>query len=199
MVTAVAAASLLAKGAVAAGAVSASTAVATIGASTLTVGNIASGLSIASTALSGFQSFQQQGAAADAARLASEQRAREMRLSASRERTQSAIEEAERERRLRRALASQRARFAGAGIDYTTGSPVLIQDQTAGQINREQRIADLRSDLQVSSLNRSASAELRAGSSQASTLRSDGRTSLLGTVGTVAQQGGQLLDTIRGQ
>lgn len=207
MVEAVALGSILASGATATGAVSASTVIAggtTVlwaggGASTfggLTMGALSTGLSVASTALSGFQQFQQMGAAADAERMASQDRARELSLANKRERTQSAIEEAERQRRLRRALAAQRARFAGAGIDYTTGSPVVIQDQTAGQINRESRIAKLKTDLTISSTNRQKQQELRAGSASGAALDSKSQTGLIGTLSGVGGQVGDLRELL---
>lgn len=148
-----------------------------IGAATL--GQIGSGLGIAGQ----FLSMQQQSAQADVAyqaQLAASRaeldaartRASESSLAAQRERTQAAIEEAERQRRLRRTLAAQRAAFAGSGIDPYTGSPVAIQEQTAGQINRESRLAELTSADRISSINRQRLGHLGLGKSRAVSLLS---------------------------
>lgn len=182
------AASVLSAGATAATAAGISTTVATIGTTAITVGNIASVLSAAGTLASGVAGLSDASSAASAARAASEDRAREIGLANQRERTQAAIEEAERQRRLRRALAAQRARFSGAGVDFTTGTPQLIQDQTAGQINRESRIAGLRTDLATSSALRQQEQELRQGGLRSQSIRSEARTGLLSTAGTFVGQ-----------
>ena len=85
---------------------------------------------------------------------ASRARFAESELGTQRERTQAALEDAERQRRLRRTLASQRAAFAGGGIDPFSGTPVTIAEQTAGEINRESRLAQLATEDAVSAINR---------------------------------------------
>ena len=122
--------------------------IATAGIAGVSFGTIASGLSLAGTAFSMFEGMSQADAAYDAQVAASRAQMEATRVEmqqadvdAQRVRTQAAVEDAERQRRLRRTLASQRARFAGGGVDLTTGTPVSIQETTAGEINREGRLA----------------------------------------------------------
>lgn len=160
----------------------------------ITFGQIATGFAAASSALSAFQGFQAQRGAASAAEASSREAANELRLQAQQEKTQSAIEAAERERRARRVQAAQRASFAGR-VDTSSGTPALLQDQVAGQINREGRIADLSSGLTVSRLGRQASSEIRAGSSRASSIRSKASSSLVSSLGGSLDQIASLRET----
>lgn len=124
---------------------------------------IGAGIGAIGTVLSGIQGAQAQRAAGRTEQAASEARARELRLRGARERTQSAIEDADRQRRLRITLATQRARFAAGGIDPQTGTPVRIQEASISEILRQERQAGLFSSLSVSALNRQASQEIQAG------------------------------------
>lgn len=119
----------------------------------------------------------------------------ESQLSAQRERTQAAIEEAERQRRLRRTLASQRAAFAGGAADINSGSILAIQDDAANEINRESNLAAFASDQQVSAINRQGQAQLSSGLSEsvslissASATKAKTASDTLSQVGTVASQ-----------
>lgn len=151
-----------------------------------TLSTIGTGLGLASNVIGGIQEYQTIRNQAKAEETASEERAADIRLQVQQERTQQAIEQAEREKRLRRALASQRASFAGAGIDPNTGSPLNIQQQTTGLINREQRLSDEASSFTQSVLNLNAEREVRGGYARASGLRSKATTSLISTFGKVS-------------
>ena len=124
---------------------------------------IGAGIGAIGTAISGIQGAQAQKAAGRADQAASEARARELRLKGARGSTQSAIEEADRQRRLRITLATQRARFAAGGIDPQTGTPLRIQEASISEILRQDRQAGLFSSLSISALNRQAGQEVRAG------------------------------------
>jgi len=186
MATAIAAGSLLSS---AGGAVAGlSSAGAFLGIQAGTFFAISAGLGIAGTALSGFQQSQAAEAEAEAQQIASRQRARNLEFQVEQEKTQSAIEEADRQRRLRRTLASQRAAFGAGGGDPFSGSPVKIQEDTTAISERDQRRSDLTSSLRINSLQQQASQELRAGQFKASAARRRGKTSLLRTGSQVAGQ-----------
>jgi len=186
MATAVAAGSLLAG---AGGAIAGTNATAfTIGSTAVSFGALSAGLGIAGTALSGLQQSQAADAEAEAQELASQQRARNLDFQIEQEKTQLAIEEADRQRRLRRTLASQRAAFGAGGGDPFSGSPVKIQQDTRNISRRDQNRSDLKSSLKINSLGQQRSQELRAGSTRAASARRRGRTSLLQTGAQVAGQ-----------
>lgn len=160
-----------------------------------TLSSISTGVSLASQLFSGIQSFQQADAAAEAQEIASEQRAAEIRLQSQAESTRQAQLDLERQRRLRRTIASQRA--ATAGVVSETGSILNIQQQTASQIQREGRLSEFQTDLNINALTRQALSETRAGQNLAIGTRSRARTSLL-SVGTDVARGTQgLLETIK--
>jgi hypothetical protein len=154
-----------------------------------TVGTVASYASAAFTLFSGIQSYSQAKSAASAERGASQSRARELQLEMQQERTQNAIEDAERARQLRRNLASQRA--AGAGIVDETGNILNIQNQTMSESQRNENLAGSVSDNTVANLNRQAMSTLRAGENAYAAGMSKASTSLINTVTTV---GGQIGD-----
>lgn len=151
-------------------------------------------LSIGATAVAGVGEFQAGRAAAKAEKIAAQERSAEFKLQAQQEKTQAATEASDRERRLQRALASQRAAFAGAGVDFSSGSPLVIQQQTAGEINREGRISELRSGLAVSNLNRQSASTLRAGETAASARRFGATVSLIKTGSRLGQLGADFRD-----
>lgn len=159
-----------------------------------TAGTFGTALSIVGTAVSGFQKFQAQKNAGRAERLAAEARERELRLKSKREETQASIEEANRQRRLRTTLAEQRARFGGAGIDASSGTPLRIAEQSISEIARQDRQAGLFSSLTVSSLNRQATQEANAGRAAQSAANSQAFGSLISTGVSVAGQVGDLAD-----
>lgn len=156
---------------------------------------VASTASLVSGAFQGISSFMQAQDAADAQEMASQQRARELRLQAQQESTQSAINEAERQRRLRRTIASQRA--AGAGFVEESGNLLNIQQQTASQAQREGRFAELQSSLSINQLNRQALSEVRAGQNQAIATRSKAFTNLAGSLIDVSDQAFDIKDTLK--
>jgi hypothetical protein len=184
MATAIAAGSLLSAGASAAAGASATAF--TLGSTAVTFGNIATGASLLSTAFSGFQQFQASENQAEAAELASQQRARELNFQIEQERTQSAIEETSRQRRLRRVLAAQRAQFGAGAASEESGSFTRIQGDTENISRRQQGDADLVSGLRINQLQGQIGQERRAGQARASSFRSRGKTSLLSTASDVA-------------
>ena len=137
----------------------------------VTFGQIASAATLVSGAFSAFSAFQQGQAAADAQEQASRQRAAELRLQMQQESTQQALEDAERQRRLRRTIASQRA--AGAGFVEESGNLLNIQQQTASEAQRQQRLGEFKSDLTINQLNRQAMSEIRSGQNEAIATRSE--------------------------
>lgn len=161
----------------------------------ITFGQIATAASIFGTAMSGLSSFQNQRAAAQSERIASRERAAELRLQSEQEKTQNAIEDLERQRRLRRALASQRA--AGAGIVDESGNILNIQAQTQAEFEREGELANFKSGLAVTNLNRQAATTLRAGENAYIAGMGKARTSLIETASTVGTQGSDFRDTLR--
>ena len=173
--------------------IAAGSAASSLGASALTFGQIASAASLVGGAFSAFQSFQQGRAAADAQEQASRQRAAELRLQMQQDSTQRAIEDAERQRRLRRTIASQRA--AGAGFVEESGNLLNIQQQTASEAQRSERLGQFKSDLTIGQLNRQAMSELRSGQNQAMATRSRSMTSLTNSMINIGQGASRLYDT----
>lgn len=100
----------------------------------------------------GVQSFMAAGEQADAAKRSQRFETQQLEMQVQRERTQAALEAQEREDRLRRALASQRA-AAGSSVDVNSGSPLRLQESTIGSINREQSIADFNTADRILNLN----------------------------------------------
>jgi len=157
----------------------------TIGSTAISFGSLTAGLSVAGTALSGFQQSQAAESEAQAQTLASQQRARNLNLQIEQERTQEALEKADRERRLRRTLATQRAVFGAGGADPFSGSPVRIKEDTTAISERDQSRSDLVSDLRINTLGQQRSQSLRAGQFRASSARRRGSTSLLQTASSL--------------
>lgn len=155
----------------------------------VTAGGLFTAASTAFTLYSGIQSYSQAKSAASAERSASQSRARELQLQMQQERTQNAVEDAERSRQLRRQIASQRA--AGAGIVDETGSILNIQNQTISESQRRENLAGSVSDNTVANLNRQAISTLRAGENAYKAGMSKARGSLINTITTV---GGQIGD-----
>ena len=164
-----------------------------IGSTALTFGQIASAASLVGGAFSAFSSFQQGRAAADAQEQASRQRAAELRLQMQQESTQRALEDAERQRRLRRTIASQRA--AGAGFVEESGNLLNIQQQTASEAQRQQRLGEFKSDLTINQLNRQAMSEIRSGQNKAIATRSRAFTGLSDSLINIGQGAQRLYNT----
>jgi len=155
MATAIAVGSLLASGASAAA--GAGLISGTIAGVSLT--KVAAGLSLAGQVMSfaesrsaGNQAFKASLAASRAELQATRSRVAETERAQQQEKTQFALEEAERQRKARRLIASQRATFAGGGADAFSGSAIAIQEATEGQINRQSRLAELASQGRVNAL-----------------------------------------------
>lgn len=138
------------------------------------------------TGVAGVAQFKVGLDAAKAEEIASRERAAELKLRAQQERTQKALGDVDRERLARRTLASQRAAFASGGVEFSTGTALRIQEETAGIINREERLSGLQSNLTVSNLNRQARSELQAGRFRAGARRFGAGISLIQTGAKVA-------------
>lgn len=166
-------------------------------------GSLATGLGIVGQAFSMFQGMQQADAAYDAeiaasraALESSKAQVAQADVEAQRARTQEALEEAERQRRLRRALASQRAQMAGGGADVTQGTPASIQDATVGEINRESRLAGIGLDDTISSINAQKTGIRAAGLGKAVSLINSAGTSYAASQQTLLEQGAGLVDSV---
>lgn len=142
-----AAGSTVAAGAVGAGA---GAAAATAGAGSLFT---ASNLLLGGLMLSGITQFASIGSQANAASQATDFQNQQLQLQIDRERTQAALEEQQRERRLRSLLASQRAAFGGAGVSADSGSPLRLQETAIGSLNEEQSLADFETGQRIANLN----------------------------------------------
>ncbi|NRB40019.1 MAG: hypothetical protein HRU20_16380 [Pseudomonadales bacterium] len=190
---AVAVGSLLASGA------SAVAGAGTVVGAAITLEQVSAGFGIFGQVLNFFSGQSQADAAYDAQIAASRAeleatrtRVAENNLSAQRERTQAAIEEAERQRRLRRTLAAQRAAFAGGSIDPFSGSAGVIQDATVGEINRESRLAEFASQDVISAINTQGLGIQAAGSGRAASLIGEANTSRAESTQTGINQIGQI-------
>ena len=201
---AVAVGSLLASGA------SAVAGAGTVVGAAITLEQVSAGFGIFGQVLNFFSGQSQADAAYDAQIAASRAeleatrtRVAENNLSAQRERTQAAIEEAERQRRLRRTLAAQRAAFAGGSIDPFSGSAGVIQDATVGEINRESRLAEFASQDVISAINTQGLGIQAAGSGRAASLIGEANTSRaestqtgINQIGQIAQNASRLRDML---
>jgi len=186
--------SLLSSGAAAA---SGAGLIATTGIAGISFGTIASGLGLLGSAVSMFSSADQGAAAYDAQIAASraeleagKTRFAESQLSEQREATQAAIEESERQRRLRRTLAAQRASFAGGGAAIDSGSLQRIQEGTIGEINRESNLAALASGDRISSIQRQGLGNLAGSKARASSLIGQAETGLAQSRANTLSQAG---------
>lgn len=106
---------------------------------------------IGGQALSGFQQRAALDMQSDAAMASAQFQTKQINLDIQREQTQKAIQRQQQEERLRRALATQRAAFAG--VDGSSGTPFRLQEEAIATSERESRYADLESDQRVASLN----------------------------------------------
>lgn len=97
------------------------------------------------------------------------EQASQFRLQAEAERTQAAVESEERQRELRRVLASQRAIFGGSGVSLSSGTPLTLAAESTAEAGRQERRAGVFSQARAGLL-----------SSQASQSRSQGKGALLG-------------------
>lgn len=97
-------------------------------------------LSGAGTIFSGINSFMQMGAQEDAMEAKARMETLALRNDIEKSRLQAAEDAKNREEKLRNLLAAQRARLAGK-VEQTSGSPVKLQEQLIGSLNREGRYA----------------------------------------------------------
>lgn len=184
--------SLLASGgAVAAGVTGATVA----GMSAGTLAGISGVLGIAGTVMSGVEAAKAQSAQASAEATQAELEAIEIGKQKQRESTQAAIEEASRERELRRVLATQRARV-GASSLTNTGSILNIQQRTVSDFNRQQRQASLFSSLAISNLSSQQYQTRLAGQASIKAGESKIKSTLINTASKVTEQASSLIGSI---
>lgn len=127
---------------------------------------------------------------AKAQEIASEQRARELRLQEQAAKTRAAQEEFLRQEQLTKVLAAQRAAYGAAGVDASSGSPLNIQQQAGGQTNRASRIASLNTDLETAGLRQQSLEQLRAGQIEASATRASTYTTGFSRAGSIVTSPG---------
>ena len=94
---------------------------------------------------------------------AAKAQAAQMSLQVEAEKTQAAIEEQERQKRLQRVLATQNAIFGGSNVDMSTGTPSVIAGDTLTEASRQSRQAGLFSDTRAGILDSQISDTLSAG------------------------------------
>lgn len=109
--------------------------------------------SIGGQVLGAVQQQQAMSAQIKAERQAQAFRDKQTSLQISREETELALRSAENERRLRQQLASQRAAFAGAGVEAGSGSALRLQEATIGTINRQQGLDTFATSQNILNLN----------------------------------------------
>lgn len=195
MATAIAAGSLL-SGAGAATAGATGGAFLSVSAGTLTA--VSAGLGAAGTLVSGIQAKQQADVQADIEQQRAQAEQRQINLEIARERAQSAIEDEQRQRRLRRIIATQRATAASGTGSLASGSPVRIEDDTRNVVRREQSRQDLASSIRINRFEGQKIQSSIGGRSRASSARSRGRQSLIGGISRSATQFGDLAQTFEG-
>jgi hypothetical protein len=157
----------------------------TIGSTALTFGQLAVGFSLAGAALSGIQGYAAGKQQAKAAQLESAARVRELNFQIQSERTQASIDNAERERTLRRNMATQMAIAGAGGIDAFSGTPITIQESASSEANRESRYSNLASSLKINQLGLQIGQTIREGAYNASSAKFSAKTSLLNTASSV--------------
>jgi hypothetical protein len=143
------------------------------------------------------QSYTASLEASRAAVAAAEARAEETRLDMQRGATQEAIDAAERERNARRLMAAQLAHFAGGSIDPFSGSPVAIQERTAGEINRESRLAGIGFADRRSTLSRQALGEIASGKGKSASIIGSAITNRQISRSNMLKQGASLISNVR--
>lgn len=109
-------------------------------------------LLIGGQVLSGFQQRAALDMQSDAAMQSAAFEQKQISLQIDRERTQAAVERQQREERLRRALATQRAAFGGI-VDIGSGTPFTLQSESVAASKREQELADLETNQRITNLN----------------------------------------------
>lgn len=105
--------------------------------------------------------------AANAHRQSGQAQAQAYRDQAEQAESKAKDEELIRLKNLRQALSSQRAHWAAAGIDSSTGSPTTIRDASEDNFQLDQGAALINTRQQVRSFNNSANAAIRIGNIKA--------------------------------
>lgn len=105
------------------------------------------------TLLQGIQQFQAAGAEGDAAQAQADFETQQLETQIERDKAQAAIESRNREERLRRTLARQRALFGSSSVDEGSGTAIKLQEDAISSINREQGIEDFNTAQNILNLN----------------------------------------------
>lgn len=117
------------------------------------VAKVAAAMMIGGTVLSTISEMQARSAQGDVAKQQADFQQKQLQLDIDREATQSAIESKQREQRLRRSLAAQRAAFGSGGLEVNSGTPLRLQEVAIGSINEEQSYADFATEQTITNLN----------------------------------------------
>ena len=130
-----------------------------------------------------FSSAREQEAAA---KNATDFETKQLSLQVQRERTQAALEAQQREDRLRKALAAQKAAF-GSSVDVSSGTPLRINEATTGAVNREQSIADFNTADRILNLNVQTEQAKIAGAARVNAARNNQTSAIIGTATNAAR------------
>lgn len=142
------------------------------------------GLFLGGQVLSGLEQRSVAKAQASAANQSAAFQQKQIALDIDREKTQQALEAAERERRLKIALAAQQARSAGI-IELSSGTPQTLMNETIATSKREQDLANLDSAQRIANLNVESVQTEIGRQSRVSSYKSQGRQALFDTATSV--------------
>ena len=114
-----------------------------------------------------------------AAQRTAKMQASQMQLKAQAEKTQAAIDEQNRQQKLTKVLATQRAIFGASGASLNSGSFLAIQNADTSEVARENRLGGLLADTSASLYDLQAQEYLSAGRSKNKASLLSGGVSLL--------------------
>lgn len=123
--------------------------------------------------------FLGQMSAGQAAQRTASMQAKQMQLKAQAEKTQAAIDEQNRQMKLTKVLATQRAIFGSSGASLNSGSFLAIQNADTSEVARENRLGSLIADTNSSLYNMQADQYLAAGRERSKASLISGGVSLL--------------------
>lgn len=161
-----------------------------------TLSTIGTGLSLAGQVYGMFAEQSYADASLATSNLQMETRNRELQLQQAREQTELARRKEQREQHLRRILASQRASFAGAGIDAFSGSPLNIQESTIEEIQREQELDTLQTDMNTDILKINQISNEVGGFAESTGIKRQASSSFTNSLISIGTQGKQLAEML---
>jgi len=147
---------------------------------------ISLGIMAASAVVGAIGQRNQLSSAIKAQNMATYMRVEQLKSQQNREKTQAAMEAAERSRKLTRTLARQRAIFAGAGIEGETGTAVTLGNESKAVSAREQKGADLMSLIRIGNVGMKIGQTKIAGQSAVRGFKSQKRNVLVNLAGDLA-------------